>query len=88
MKELGEKLERPLSTIYTVFKNKDALLSAFESGGLKRERLRDSKWPQLENALLAWFKDVRTIRPLIPVSDNLLQVKAVDIASALGVKGF
>ena len=54
----------------------------------EKASVRDSKWPQLENALLAWFKDVRTIRPLIPVSDNLLQVKAVDIASALGVKGF
>ena len=74
--------------IYTILKNKDALLYAFKSKKLKMECLRDSKRLQLENALLAWFKDVRTIRPLIPVSDNLLQVKAVDIASALGVKGF
>ena len=88
MKELAEKFERPLSTIYTILKNKDALLPAFESGRLKRERLRDFKWPQLENALLAWFKVVRTIRPPIPLSDNMLQVKAVDIVSALGVKGF
>ena len=63
VKELAETFERPLLTIYTILKNKDALLSAFESGELRRERLSDSKWPQLENALLAWFKDVRLIRP-------------------------
>ena len=70
VKDLGlaREHDRPASLLYTVLKQKDQLIAAFEasSSNLERQRLRESRWARLDEALLKWFKDARTIRPPIP----------------------
>ena len=68
MKDLVREHDRPASSLYTILKQKDQLIAAFEasSSNLERQRLRESRWARLDEALLKWFKDARTIRPPIP----------------------
>jgi hypothetical protein len=49
------------TTIDTILKNKDKILQAIEDGaGEKRAKLKGAKYPELEEALLNWLKDVRS----------------------------
>ena len=68
VKDLAREHDRPTSSLYTILKQKDQLIAAFEasSSNLERQRLRESRWARLDEAFLKWFKDARTIRPPIP----------------------
>lgn len=51
----------PDSTIDTILKNKGKILKAIEDGaGGKRSIVKAVKYPELEEALLKWLKDVRS----------------------------
>ena len=82
MKDLAREHDLPTSSLYTILKQKNQLIAAFEasSSNLERQGLRESRWPRLDEALLKWFKDARTIRPPIPLADALLQGKATPAA--------
>ena len=73
VKDLVREHDRPASSLYTILKQKDQLIAAFEasSSNLERQRLRESRWPRLDEALLKWFKDARTIRP--PDTQNIVR---------------
>ena len=68
MKDLVREHHRPASSLYTILKQKDQLIAGFEasSSNLERQRLRESRWARLDEALLKCFKDARTIRPPTP----------------------
>jgi hypothetical protein len=49
------------TTIDTILKNKENILQAIDGGADgKRANLKGAKNPELEEALLTWFKDVRS----------------------------
>ena len=64
VKDLVREHDRPASSLYTILKQKDQLIAAFEasSSNLERQRLRELRWPRLDEALLKWFKDAQTLR--------------------------
>ena len=69
-------------------KNKRKILEAFESStfGPDRKRLRTAAHTDIEDALLLWFKQARSLG--VPVSGPILQLKSRKLASALGHRGF
>ncbi|GBM36463.1 Tigger transposable element-derived protein 4 [Araneus ventricosus] len=56
----------------------------FKFPGVKRMRME--KFPEINEALIEWFKSVRAKN--IPISGTLMNLKAMDIADALGTKDF
>ncbi|KAK9674769.1 Tc5 transposase DNA-binding domain [Popillia japonica] len=52
----------------------------------KRKKIRDGKDVAVENALLQWFTNVRTLNA--PINRGILMEKAAILASKLGHKGF
>ena len=51
-----------------------------------RKRLRLAKYSDIEDALLLWFNQARCMN--VPVSGTILQVKAQELALALGHRDF
>jgi transposase-like protein len=61
------------STVSTIVSNKDKISNAIEGGiGAKRARLTNAKNPDLEEAVLTWFKQVRSLN--VAVTGPLLKV--------------
>ena len=56
------------STVSTINKNKEKLLKAVESSSYlpERKRLRTAAHTDIEEALLLWFKQARSLRRTIP----------------------
>ncbi|VDO93043.1 unnamed protein product [Heligmosomoides polygyrus] len=77
----------PESTIRTILKDKEKILKAVEEGAeSKRARIRAAKHSDLDEALLCWFKDVRSQN--IPVDTHTLKAKAVKLARMLDIGDF
>ncbi|VDO61011.1 unnamed protein product [Heligmosomoides polygyrus] len=77
----------PESTIRTILKDKENILKAVEEGAeSKRARIRAAKHPDLDEALLRWFEDVRSQN--IPVDTHTLKAKAVELARMLDIGDF
>ena len=76
------------STVSSILKNKRKTLEAFESSTFRpdRKRLRTAAHTDVEEALLLWFKQARSQG--VPVSGPILQLKARELAAALGHRGF
>ena len=76
------------STVSSILKNKRKTLEAFESSTFRpdRKRLRTAAHTDVEEALLLWFKQARSQG--VPVSGPILQLKARELAAALGRRGF
>ena len=74
---LAKEFKIPASTISTWKKYEKGIQSqAVEGVKLDRKRNRASKLPEVERALLLWFKDIRS-RPGTPVVTNdMLLLKA------------
>lgn len=75
------------STISTIWKHREkikTLLEENKSSNLKRARV--SKHQDIEEALLKWFKQQRSLS--IPISGPILQVKANDFGKLLGKNDF
>jgi transposase-like protein len=47
------------STIETIWKNKDKIMSAFEKNGSQIKRLRKPEWSDVDEVLLKWLKQKR-----------------------------
>ena len=76
------------STISSIIKNKEKTLEAFESSSFlpDRKRLRTATYTDVEDALLLWFKQARSLN--VPISGPILQMKARELAMSLGRPGF
>ena len=76
------------STISTIMKKKDELISAYEGGFFteKRKKMTQATFPDFDKALSEWFRKVRGM--YIPVSGTLLQEIALYFAQQLGYEKF
>jgi transposase len=71
--KLAERFGVPRTTIIGVLNSKDDVLKAIDDGSSgKRKRLTPGRMQQLEEALVVWFKQVRSED--VPVTGELLQV--------------
>ena len=72
------------STISSIIKNKEKTLDAFESSSFlpDRKRLRTTTYTDIEDALLLWFKQARSLN--VSISGPILQTKARELATLLG----
>ena len=87
---VAKRFDPPLSqsTISTIMKKKDDIVSAFE-GRLykdKRKKMKQSTFPDLDKAFSEWFRKVPAMNIL--VSGPLLQEKAQYFAEQLGHENF
>lgn len=71
---------------FSISKNKDKILSAFEQNGKNYKRMRKSDKEDLDVTLLKWFKPKRTMNALM--DDPMLMTKAKQLTKLLGHKNF
>ena len=66
---------------------KTIIMSEWRKGStsLTRERFRRSGQPEVEAALLEWFREKRTTSSDFPISHAMLQQKAMDIARHMNI---
>ena len=87
---MAKRFDPPLSqsSISTIMKKKDDIVSAFE-GGLykeKQKKMKQSTFSDLDKVLSEWFRKVQAMN--ISVSGPLLQEKAQYFAQQLGHENF
>ncbi|KAH8042854.1 hypothetical protein HPB51_026119 [Rhipicephalus microplus] len=76
----------PLSTLSTIFKNKEKLLEAYgKTHSSKRSRIRFPTHPDVD-ALMKWLQHANAAH--LPVNGTILREKADDLALRLGHEGF
>ncbi|XP_064462536.1 tigger transposable element-derived protein 6-like [Ornithodoros turicata] len=85
-KDVAEKYGIPANSLSTILKARENIENSFYEQAMcgSRKKLRKCSFPDVEEALLAWFKDLRARN--LPVSGALLQKKAMDLAFLLGHK--
>lgn len=84
--DIAKQFGIPTNTLSTWLKSADRIKSSYAEGGPVRKRLRMSQYPDLEDAMLMWFKDARSRK--IPLSGPILQSRAVKLATDLGYTNF
>ncbi|GBN94626.1 Tigger transposable element-derived protein 4 [Araneus ventricosus] len=73
--------------INTILKDKITILKEWENFKFRDvKRMRMEKFPEINEALIEWFKSARAKN--IPISGALMKQKAMEIADALGTKDF
>lgn len=82
--EIAKLYNIPKSTLFTIIKNRDAIIKAKESNG-PRNRLHNkmAKYPLLEKALIEWVKSMRSNN--MPVNGIVLKAKAQAFAKEFNV---
>lgn len=72
------------STLSTIMKNKDRILTQYKSQryAAGRRRMRTAAYPDVEEALLTWFRYARAAN--IPITGPILQGMGVTLAQELG----
>ena len=87
-KTIAREIGRAPSTVYTILSQKEKVKVAFadSTGSVGRKKLRQSNWPDVDEALLEWFHLQRQSQPDLPITDATLQVKAAMIGEKLGKK--
>ncbi|GBM80190.1 Tigger transposable element-derived protein 4 [Araneus ventricosus] len=80
--------EFPLSksTVATIWKNRDCIISAYEKNINGCKRLRKAKKENVEEALFKWFTLQRSRN--LPVTGAILQAKANEFAELFEEKSF
>ncbi|XP_056008513.1 tigger transposable element-derived protein 6-like [Ostrea edulis] len=85
--EIAKRLGCSQPQISTISKNRDAIQAEYEGcSNPERKRQRSGKAPTVESALTEWFTAARSRD--IPISSNILQEKAVDLASQMNINDF
>jgi hypothetical protein len=74
------------STVQTIWRNRDKIVSAFEQNGSRIERLRKPERSDVDEALLKLFKQQRSEN--VPVSSPLLMARAEELAELLSGEEF
>lgn len=87
-KDVALKYGVPASTVSTILKKKDTIISAVESGGAcgNSKRLKKPMYASVDEAVLAWFKSTRTQN--LPISGGLIKEKALEFSLQLGELNF
>ncbi|XP_069134649.1 tigger transposable element-derived protein 6-like [Argopecten irradians] len=85
-KQIAADFGIPQSTLSTWMKNNAQIKQKFLSGevGPQRKKSRNAKFPEVEQALLAWFNNARAQN--VTVSGEILREKARFFAERLGIK--
>ncbi len=78
---LGKELNIPPTTLCTWKKKKqhiqeNATLSTVWTPHGRRKRSRGSKYPELERALLIWFRNMRSQTPLVKIDHKMAMAHA------------
>ena len=65
------------STLSTMIKDKERIFAAFEQSAFEpnRKRLRTAAFEDVEEALVLWFKGIRSQN--IPISGSIIRAKAL-----------
>lgn len=82
-KEIAAEFNIPVSTLSTILKNKDKIMS---SVGKSVKRQREAEYPDIEKCTYKWFLSCRSQN--IPISGPLIREKAVQFAKKLKHSNF
>lgn len=87
-KDVAVKYGVPASTVSTILKNKETIVTAIENGGVSgsSKRLKKPTYENVDKAVLEWFKLTR--RQNLPISGGLIKEKALDFSQKLGLPNF
>lgn len=83
---VAEHFGIPTSTLCTILKKRKDVESKAVTGSVKRKRVRDAKFGDLEEILSEWFHQQRSQN--IPIDGSILKERARDIALEFGYDGF
>ena len=85
---IAEKYGVPPSTLTYWVKNKEDIISSYESGkyGAKRQKISSGKHDQIDKAVYKWFMNARERN--VPISGHILSEKALEFAKQLNVTDF
>ncbi|KFM72755.1 Tigger transposable element-derived protein 6, partial [Stegodyphus mimosarum] len=88
--QIAQKYGIPKNSLSTILKAREKIFGAKngndECGPSSRKYFRESKHPNLERALLVWFRKMRSLN--IPIDGNVLKEQAHFFASKLNIKDF
>ncbi|XP_060873374.1 tigger transposable element-derived protein 4-like [Metopolophium dirhodum] len=84
--QIADQLRLPSSSLRTILKNRKEIEKNAFSGSTKRQKVRNGKNEQLENILLEWFRQARTLN--LAVNGPVLTEKANEIAKRLNITDF
>ncbi|XP_008189452.1 tigger transposable element-derived protein 4-like [Acyrthosiphon pisum] len=84
--QIADQLGLPFSSLRTILKNRKEIEKNAFSGSTKRQKVRNGKNEQLENILLEWFRQARTLN--LAVNGPVLTEKANEIAKRLNITDF
>lgn len=86
-KEAAAKYGIPASTVSTIFKNKESIITSFESGvRLSCKRMKTPKFHNIDKAVLDWFTTARNQN--MPISGGILKEKAMEFSKRFGDDNF
>lgn len=81
---VARRFEIPPSTLTSILKKKDAIMSSSSSDS--RLRQKAGEFPQLEQCLVSWFS--QCCQQNVPVSGVMMREKAKSYAESLGINNF
>ena len=84
--EIAKEFDIPVSTLSTILKKKDEILTRFRIGDCTRKRKREAELPSVEQATVKWLKQCRDGD--VRISGPMLQEKAEIYAKTLGHDDF
>ena len=84
-KQIAADFGIPVSTLSTWIKKGDEIKQKYLTGGMgsQRKKSRGAKFPEVEKALLTWFKNAREQN--VTVSGEIMREKAKYFATKLGI---
>lgn len=84
-KEIADKYGIPANTLSTILKNREKLekMASTSSVNMGKKRMRLSKVEDIDEGLLTWFKQSRSLGA--PISGPILMEKAEELAKELGI---
>ncbi|KAH6934137.1 hypothetical protein HPB50_020675 [Hyalomma asiaticum] len=86
--EIAKKFNIPKSTLSRILKNKGKIEEAVKLGNFAtdRMRMRTTAYKEIEDVLFLWFKRARSAN--FPISGPILEEKAKEIATRMGIEDF
>lgn len=87
-KKVAEKYGIPASTISTILKKRELIMTSLESGTLSgcSKRTKRPKFENIDRAVLDWFAAAKNQDT--PISDGILKEKAMEFAKQFGDDNF
>lgn len=85
-KDIANELGIPPSTLRTLLKNRHEIVQSGFLGGSKRQKVKHGKYEELENILLEWFQQARSLN--YPMNGGVITEKAMEIATRLNITKF